>query len=197
MTDTPNPTSPILVAVDFSEDSKAALEWACRQSQCTNAPLVILHVVHDMAAHPGFYHPKKTAGLQPMQEVAESMMDEFLDQLRTEQPDLVNLDYADPQFVPGLPPTRIVEVSGLLKASLIAMGSRGMTSLNHRLLGATAERVAELSKIPVVIVKSEDHGVLSKKERKRKEKRMKKDRKQLKNLLGIEAETPEKDENNE
>ena len=103
MTDTPNPPSTVLAAVDFSEDSKAALAWACRYSESTDAPLVILHVIHDMAAKPGFYHPEKTAGLQPILEVAESMMNEFLAQLREEHPELRSLDTADVQLVPGLP----------------------------------------------------------------------------------------------
>jgi len=193
MTDMTAPKPPILVAVDFSEDSKEALIWACRLSETTNDPLVVLHVIHDMAAHPGFYHQQKTEGLESMQSVAESMMDEFLAQIRDDHPEISTLSSADLQFIPGLPPTRIVEVSGLLQARLIAMGSRGMTSLPHKLLGATAERVAELSKIPVVIIKSEKHGVLKKKERKRKEKRMKKDRKFLKTLLGLQPKPSEKD----
>lgn len=163
----------------------AALKWACQLAETTGSPLVILHVVHDMASNPGFYHQESTNGLQPMQEVAESMMDEFLLRLRSECPELQILDKADLQFVPGLPPTRIVEVSSLLQASLIAIGSRGVTCLPHRLLGATAERVAELSNIPVVVIKSDSHGVLNKKELKRKDKRLKKDRKRLKHLLGI------------
>lgn len=185
MSETSNFNSPLVVAVDFSEDSMAALKWACRLAETTSAPLVILHVVHDLASNPGFYHPVKTAGLQPIQDVAESMMDEFLLRLRSDHPEIQVLDKADLQFVPGLPPTRIVEVSHLLKASLIAIGSRGMTSLPHRLLGATAEKVAELAKIPVVIIKSDSHGVFNKKELKRQEKHLKKDRKRLKDMLGV------------
>jgi len=185
MSETSNFNSPLLVAVDFSEDSMAALNWACRHAETTGAPLVILHVIHDLASNPGFYHPIKTIGLQPMEDVAESMMDEFLLRLRSEHPELQILDKADLQFVPGLPPTRIVEVSSLLKASLIAIGSRGVTSLPHRLLGATTERVAELSKIPVVIIKSDSHGVLDKKEQKLQKKHLKKDRKRLKHILGL------------
>lgn len=192
MSETSNFNSPLLVAVDFSEDSMAALKWACRLAETTGAPLVILHVIHDLASNPGFYHPVKTDGLQPMEDVAESMMDEFLLRLRSEHPELQILDKADLQFIPGLPPTRIIEVSGLLQASLIAIGSRGLTSLPHRLLGATAERVTELSKIPVVIIKSDSHGVLDKEEMKRKKKHLKKDRKRLKHLLGIAPKVSEK-----
>jgi nucleotide-binding universal stress UspA family protein len=197
VTETSDFNPPVLVAVDFSEDSMAALKWACRYAETTGAGLIILHVIHDLASNPGFYHPKKTAHLEPMQDVAESMMEEFLLRLRAEHPELNMPDKSDVQYVPGLPPTRIVEVSGLLQAGLIAMGSRGLTSMPHRLLGATAERVAELSKIPVVIIKSDSHGVLDKKELKRQEKRQKKDRKRLKDLLGIAPKESEKTDTNE
>jgi nucleotide-binding universal stress UspA family protein len=194
MTEINSNPNPILVALDFSEDSKAALVWACKFADCTGARLVLLHVIHDLASHPGFYHPKGSDHLEPMQDVAESMMDEFLAQFRTEHPDLRPLDTVSLKFVPGLPPSRIVEVAGLLNASLIALGSRGQTGLPHRLLGVVAERVAELSTIPVVIVKSETHGTLGKKERKRMDKRRKKDRKILKDILGIVRKTGEKDD---
>jgi len=185
MNDISSTTNPILVAIDFSEDSKAALIWACKLAENSGSPLVLLHVVHDLASSPGFYQTKKSDHMQPMQEVAESMMDEFLLALRSEHPELHALETADLQFVPGLPPSRIVEVAGLLKASLIAIGSRGITCLPHKLLGADAERVVELSFIPVVVVKSETHGMVGKKEKKRREKKQKKDRKKLKDILGI------------
>jgi len=179
--------NPVLVAIDFSEDSKAALVWACKFADCVESRLIVLHVVHDLASHPGFYHSETAERLQPMQAVAETMMDEFLAQVRSENPELRALSpgVADLRFVPGLPPTRIVEVAGLLKAGLIAIGSRGLTCLPHKLLGAVAERVAELSSIPVVIVKSETHAVLDKKEIKRWSKQRKRDREQLKEVLGL------------
>jgi len=182
-----NVDAPILVATDFSEDSKVALLWACAFADCTGAPLVLLHVVHDLASNPGFYHPDKTDFLEPMQDVAESMMEEFLTRMRSEYPELAPLQTLAVQFVPGLPPSRIVEVSTLLKARLIAMGCCGMTSHSHKRLGAVSERVAEKSLIPVVLLKSEHQGAPSKKELKKKEKRMKKDRRKLKELLGVKG----------
>lgn len=176
---------PILVATDFSEDSRSALLWACDYAEGIGAQLVILHVVHDLAAHPGFYASRETEHLEPMQDVAETMMDEFLAPLRTGIPEIKALANAELKFVPGLPPSRIVEVAGLLSAGLIAIGSRGLTCLPHKLLGATSERVAELSTIPVVIVKSQQNRTLGKKEIRQKEKRLKKDRKRLKKLLGV------------
>ena len=175
----------VLVAIDFSEDSKAALLWACNFAECSSAPLILLHVVHDLASNPGFYHPEKSDHLEPMQEVAESMMAEFLAELKIEHPELCSIDEADLRFVPGLPPTRIVEVAGLLNSRLIVIGGRGLTSPPDKRLGLVAQRVVDLSMIPVVVIKSEAHGVLKKKARKRLEKRQKKDWRKLKDLLGI------------
>jgi len=135
----------ILVAIDFSEDSKAALLWACNFAACSSAPLILLHVVHDLASHPGFYHPEKSDHLEPMQEVAESMMTDFLAQLKIEHPELCSIDEADLRFIPGLPPTRIIEVAGLLNSRLIVIGGRGINDPLDKRLGSVAQRVVELS----------------------------------------------------
>jgi nucleotide-binding universal stress UspA family protein len=180
--------APVLACLDFSEDSKSALIWACKFAESNGIPLVLLHVVHDIAAHPGFYKMKKSGKSEPMLDIAESMLDEFLDQVRSQHPELEVLHNADVQLVPGLPPTRIIEVAGLLNASLIVIGGRGMTGHLFRRLGTVVERVAELSRIPVVIVKSEGGGTLSKKEIKKLKKQQKKERERLKNLLGIGGE---------
>jgi universal stress protein A len=145
---------PVLVAVDFSEDSKAALVWACRNCSHSEAPLVLLHVVHDPASTPGFYRSGDEDYLLPMQSVAESMMINFLDQVKSEDPTLNGLlATAETHCIPGLPPTRIVEFAQLLNCSLIVIGCRGNTGLEHMLLGSVAERVVELAPCPVVVVK--------------------------------------------
>ena len=56
-------------------------------------------------------------------------------------------------MVVGLPATRILEVAEILGAQLIVMGSRGLTGIAHLMLGSKAQRVVQLSPIPVTIVK--------------------------------------------
>ena len=176
---------PIIVCIDFSEDSRAALIWACRLADNNSEALTLLHIVHDLASHPGFYHPKNSDHLEPMQDVAQSMMDEFLEQVRFQHAELASLTTADVRLLPGLPPTRIVEVAGLLNASLLVLGGHGIASPSHKRLGSVVERVAELSKIPVAIIKAESSAEMSKKEMKQQKKRQKKENKMLKKLLGI------------
>ncbi|MCP4048051.1 MAG: universal stress protein [Gammaproteobacteria bacterium] len=177
---------PVLVATDYSDDSKEALLWACKYAVSVGSKLVLLHIVHDNASKPGFYNKASDKQLKPLQEVAEGMMAEFLAEVKAEHPDLESLDDIEQQFIRGLPSTRIVEISDLLNASLIVVGSRGITGLPHMLLGSVAERVVELAHIPVVVVKTSRPYEPGKKEVRRQRKLLKKERKWLKEILGVE-----------
>lgn len=175
----------ILVPIDFSEDSRAAVLWASQYARCVNAELVLLHVVHDPASSPGFYRQSEDSFFKPMQTVAESMMEDFLQEMAEDHPELAFITSLRPRFVPGLPPTRIVEAAGLVKACLIVIGSRGLTGLPHRMVGSTSERVVELASMPVLVVKSEDHGQLDEKAQKKQLKKQKKETRKLRKLLGL------------
>ncbi len=145
--------SPILVAVDFSEDSKEAVMWASREADCREAKLLILHVVHDPAASPGFYRKMDEDWLRPMSDVAGEMMESFLAEVQSANPASRALARAEHRLVPGLPAGRIVEVAEAIGAGLIVVGSRGRTGLPHILLGSVAERVVQLAPMPVVVIK--------------------------------------------
>lgn len=147
--------TPILVAVDFSEYSAQALLWAARMSEILEVPLVVLHVVHDPESAPGYYkHSKKwKKHVLRMEEAAEEMMAEFVDRIRSENPDVAALESLDTRLVIGLPVTRILEVARKTGSQMIVMGSQGRTGLAHLLLGSKAEKVVQLSPVPVTIVK--------------------------------------------
>ena len=144
---------PILAAIDFSPHSERALLWAARLAATLDVPLVALHVVHDRAAEPGYYeHVKKQRKhLRRIEEAAAEMMADFLAKLRKKHPKL--LGEMASRMVIGLPVTRILEVADKEGAQMIVMGSQGRTGLSHLLLGSKAERVVQLSPVPVTIVK--------------------------------------------
>ena len=150
----PDKTKPILVAVDFSEFSEQALLWAARAARSFGAPLVVLYVVHDPSSAPGYDKLERPGKkhLRRSEEAASEMMEDFLDQMTKKHRKL--LDKMSRRLVVGLPITRILEVADDVDAQLIVMGSHGRTGLPHLLLGSKAERVAQLSPIPVTIVKS-------------------------------------------
>jgi nucleotide-binding universal stress UspA family protein len=149
----PDGAAPVLVAVDFSSDSDAALLWASRHADSIGAPLHVLHVVHDPAEAAGFYHEEHGEAVAPMTDVAERMMETYLRERRDAHPELAALQSAEPQLVSGLPPGRIVEVAKRNGARIVVVGSRGRSGLDHILLGSVAERVVQLAPMPVVVVK--------------------------------------------
>ncbi len=145
---------PILVAVDFSNDSRAALIWACETSALSKAPVLVLHVVHDSAKAPGVYRQDDKDSYRPMEDVAERMMADFLENIGDDEVPRKTLDRVRTSLVVGLPVTRILEVAEKEGAAMIVMGSQGRTGLDRLLLGSKAEQVVRLSPIPVTIVKS-------------------------------------------
>ncbi len=150
----PSKTSPIVVAVDFSDDSRAALVWALKAAAGLKAPILLLHVVHDPADAPGYYRKDKKDSSRPMEDVAEKMMHKFLKDVLESGAPKGPLKSLTTKLVTGLPVTRIIEVAEKANASMIVMGSQGRTGLSHLLLGSKAEQVVQLSPIPVTIVKS-------------------------------------------
>jgi len=84
------------------------------------------------------------------------------------------LDKAEKKLLRGLPPSRIVEVAGLIDAKLIVIGSRGQTGIPHLMQGSVSERVVELARRPVVVVKAPGNRQLEEKRRKKEEKERKK-----------------------
>ncbi len=143
-----------MVAVDFAPDSEAALHWACDYAGTVNAGLVVLHIIHDPEDAPGYYRKGEEDLLRPMEDVAIEMMDQFLEKAADRHPDGAALRDAERVLVKGIPETRILEIAEKKGARLIVMGSRGRTGLPHLLLGSKAERVVQMSPIPVTIVKA-------------------------------------------
>ncbi len=153
---TSNSNGPVLVAVDFSKDSETALVWACRYVGLTGDGLTVLHVVHDPGEAPGYYRVREEDAFRPMEDVAREMLEEFLEKARKDHPEVAAVTTMDTKLVRGIPASRILEAVEALGAGLIVMGSRGRTGLPHLLLGSKAERVVQLSPVPVTIVKAKN-----------------------------------------
>lgn len=191
-------TRPIVVAVDFSDDSRAALRWAARYAAATRYQLLVLHVVHDPAAEPGYYWEQSGRYMQPMHEVAARMLEQFIDELECDDAARDSLRSAERRLLRGLPPGRIVELADLLRAELIVIGSRGMTGLPHILQGSVSERVVELASCPVVVVKARgkrqrDEEKAQRKAEKARRKQEKKARKAMQSDRHADDERTERD----
>lgn len=144
---------PVLVAVDFSEDSEAALLWACDYAAQVGAEVIALHVVHDPIETPGSYRKSEDDVLRPTEDLAADMLDDFIETVAEREPKLQAFGALKTQLVQGIPESRILEIAEKTDPLMIVIGSRGLTGLPHLLLGSKAERIAQLSPRPVTIVK--------------------------------------------
>jgi nucleotide-binding universal stress UspA family protein len=146
---------PILVPVDFSTTSEEALLQAAELAKCLDRPLLVLHVVHDPSSMPGYYsRALKKKQLSRIEDGASVMLDEFAQAVVKRHPNIKGLTDLKSMLVKGLPSSRILEVVEQEKASMIVIGSKGLTGLKHLLIGSVAEQVVHLSRIPVLVVKS-------------------------------------------
>lgn len=147
----------IMVPVDFSEHSRAALVKASEFAQMMPARLVVLHVVHDPGEMPGYYSKlvKKKRATR-MQDIAAEAFDEFMDNTIEANPELETLIEAERLMVIGLPVTRILEVVEHLDPMMVVMGSQGRTGLKHLVIGSKAAQIVQLCPVPVTIVKKRE-----------------------------------------
>jgi len=149
------PEPPVLVAVDFSQESEAVLNWASDYADAIGAPLEILHVVHDPAGSPGTYKPEGKDPLEPMADVAERKLNQFLERMMRDHPNQARLNEARLLCVEGLPASKIVDVAHARDARLLVLGGGRRSGLGRLVQGSTAHQAARHSRIPVTIIKAD------------------------------------------
>lgn len=148
--------NPVLVAVDLSEESKAALIWGCDYAARIGAPLEILHVIHDPADAPGRYRADNGDPLEPMTEVAERKLAVLLDRVDSGHPDQPSLGAARTYCMSGLPAATILQVAEANGACHLVLGGRRRNGLARLLHGSTAGQVTGQARVPVTVVRADD-----------------------------------------
>ncbi|MFI9650713.1 universal stress protein [Streptomyces sp. NPDC052040] len=127
-------TLPVVAAVDGSDDSLRALDWALTAARLRAAPLRVVHV------RPG----------APTGDPSEPAGDDVLEQARArveERPERPLVEYAD---LEGLPGALLPELGA--DARLMVLGSRGRGGFAPLLLGSTGLTAARDVPCPVVVV---------------------------------------------
>lgn len=152
---------PILVPVDFSGDSKAALLWALSLAKAIGVAVEVLHVVHDPAEQPGYYLEALAdrqidleEQLPRLERAASALLNNQLENLRGDHSELMDGVSISKKLVVGLPEQQILAVAENVSAGMIVMGSRGRTGMKRLMMGSKAERVVRLARCPVVVIKS-------------------------------------------
>lgn len=137
----------ILVAVDFSDCSLEALEYAIQLAKQFGAPMTILHVLEPVTY--GLDFTLVHAGeRKKMRERIESQLSVFVTAVESQG---LPARYA---IRGGTPADSILSSLQEAKADLIVMGTHGRRGLSHVLKGSVAEAVLRRAPCPVLTVKS-------------------------------------------
>lgn len=139
----------ILTAIDFSENSERAFEYALTLASKFEAELTIIHVINEPVDLRGFYVPHISfEQLEAEIEMgAVRMMEEFC---KARLGLFTNYKTA---IVTGIPYDEIIRKADETGASLIVLGTHGRTGLDHLIFGSTAERVVRSANCPVMTIR--------------------------------------------
>ena len=137
------PRNGVVVAVDGSPSSHAALDWAIEEAGRRRLPLHLVHafgVDYSMVARPAI----APDGVS----VDDEILDESLARVHSLGPSVRVTAEADT----GYPAPALVELSGT--ADSIVLGARGRGAVRGALLGSVSLQVAMHARCPVVVVRA-------------------------------------------
>ena len=144
--------SRIIIGVDGSEQSQAALGWALGQAELVGADLVLAHTWN-----PDSYATPAMAGAVPdmiqagalnheAEELAQAWLDDLVAATATHTTASVSGVLAS-----GSPAGRILDLSA--EATMVVVGNRGRGGLRSAVLGSTSQQIAHHAQCPVVVVR--------------------------------------------
>lgn len=151
--DNPAPDAPVLVGVDGSEHSDAALHLALEEARCRGVGLTVLSAYHvPWLARP--VEPELIAEFEESERwLAEKTINESLDRVRHHAYSDVPVEQVT---VKALPADALVEASK--RAVLTVVGSRGRRSFSRTILGSVSRTLMQEAQRPVAVVhKSKKH----------------------------------------
>ena len=139
----------ILVPIDHSMFSLAALQYAEEVAGLFGAAITVLHVMDHAEQSAVHAH-----GKEAMKEQVIRTMREQISHLLIQHnlvPQSLNIEV---RF--GHAAREIIRCAEALHADLLVMSTHGRTGLRHALIGSVAEKVVRNSRCPVLTVKPEE-----------------------------------------
>lgn len=139
----------IVLPIDFSELSMAAVPWAKRMAAVTNGAVHCVYTVEP----PQVYSALDMAPAIPLPttdeltESAKSQLEAFAAE------NLAGVDTVCNVLI-GKPSEQIVEYANEVGAEVIVMTTHGYSGLEHVVLGSTTEAVLRHSNCPVLSIRS-------------------------------------------
>ena len=141
----------IVVGVDGSEESRAALDWAVEEGRLRQAPVLAIHAweVPMVPAPTGLVPPsvEVVGDLTELREDAASLVETMVRETAADAADIE----IRPLTVEDKPVNALLDAAERNDAQMIVVGSRGHGGFVALLIGSTSDQVARHATCPVVI----------------------------------------------
>lgn len=151
----------ILYATDMGDHMRPVFRFAINMARKHEAKIIMLHVIEPLSsgilATIDVYMPKFNAkevlqdGMKKALEKMQQRLDNFCADEKLQDPSDCDI-ISKVKVVSGHPAEALVQQAELLGADLIVVGTHTNPSFSSNLLGSTARRVTQMSKIPVLVV---------------------------------------------
>jgi nucleotide-binding universal stress UspA family protein len=149
----------IVVGVDGSEPSRAALAWAVEEAELRDARVAAIHawvfVPPGPLAEPGMMPAAGVDFARMLKAEEDAARAELESALEAAFPDGIP-ERVEPKLVDG-DPAQVLEAEAA-DADLAVVGSRGRSALASALLGSVSRHLVHNARCPVVVVKAEPEG---------------------------------------
>ena len=141
----------ILVPVDFSDCSIAALEYAAMVAQQAGASLTLLHVLEPVSYGLDF----DLGHFRSREDVRESWTKRLEELASSHRHPNMPVEF---RLRGGVPADSILDSAQTLPCDLIVMGTHGRRGISHTISGSVAEAVLRKAHCPVIAVRSPKFG---------------------------------------
>lgn len=137
----------ILVPIDFSEPSNAALDYAVSLARKLGSKIVVLTAYQlPIVGFPDGVYVATPDIADKLSSAAQSALDAAVAKRKSSGVDIVG------RLVQGDPREAIVRLTEDLHADLVVMATHGRKGIARALIGSTTESVVRTSKVPVLTV---------------------------------------------
>jgi universal stress protein A len=143
----------LLVPIDFSDHSRAALELAIDLARETGGRIHLLHAYEvPLGTIPPYGVAVPEALLSQVRDAAARRIEKAAKKVRDAQIE------CETHLLHASPAEAIVEAARTLQADLVVISTRGLTGLKHVLLGSVAERTVRTAPCPVLTVRAQEES---------------------------------------
>lgn len=141
----------IVIATDGSENNLRAISYGIKLAKLSGATVYALHVIDTYSLSQSW-----TAGRETMYEVLRK--DGQKATLKIKECGEASGVEVKEVLLEGHPSSEIIDFAENNNIDLIVMGTLGKTGLDRFLMGSVAEKVVRNSKVPVLVVRSEEQS---------------------------------------